>query len=156
MEKQKSGYFGIGVFNMKNPLNYGTLFRTAQVFRADFIFLIGKRFKPQVSDTMKSYKHIPLYQYKTFEDFEKNRPYGARLIGIELDNNAESLVDFKHPKEAIYLLGAEDNGIPEKYLNKCQYLIKIPFGAMSLNVSTTGSIVLYDRLSKLKANTKQS
>ena len=144
----KSGYFGIGVFNMKNPLNYGTLFRTAQVFGADFIFLIGKRFKPQASDTMKSYKHLPLYQYKTFEEFEKNRPYECKLIGIELTDDAKNLVEFKHPKQAMYLLGAEDNGIPEKYLKKCQEIIKIPFGAMSLNVSTTGSIVLYDRLAK--------
>jgi len=132
--KNKSGFFGIGVFNMKNPLNYGTLFRTAQVFGADFIFLIGKRFKVQASDTMKSFKHIPLYQYNTFEDFEKNRPYGARLIGIELTDDAKPITTFNHPKQAIYLLGAEDNGLPDKYLKKCQEVIKIPFGVHSLNV----------------------
>lgn len=145
----KSGYFGIGVFNMKNPLNYGTLFRTAQVFGADFIFLIGKRFKAQVSDTMKSYKHIPLYEYETFEEFEKNKPLGCQLIGIEMSDGAKDLVTFTHPKQAIYLLGAEDNGIPKDYLKKCDKLIKIPFGIISLNVSVTGSIILYDRLSKL-------
>lgn len=144
----KSGYFGIGCFNMKNPINYGTLFRTAQLFGADFIFLIGKRFKAQCSDTMKSFKHLPLYEYKTFEDFEKNRPYGGQLVGIELTSEAVPLTEFKHPKQAVYLLGSEDNGIPEKYLKKCQYVIKIPFRDNSLNVSTSGSIVLYDRLSK--------
>ncbi len=49
-----------------------------------------------------------------------------------------------------WLKGAEDHGIPEKYLEKCQEVIKIPFGAMSLNVSVTGSIILYDRLAKHK------
>ena len=133
---------------MKNPLNYGTLFRTAQLFGADFIFLIGKRFKPQTSDTMKSYKHLPCYHYDTFEDFQKARPYGAMLVGVELDDKAEPLTTFAHPKQSIYLLGAEDYGLPKEILSKCQKIVKIPFGSQSLNVSTTGSIVLYDRLAK--------
>jgi hypothetical protein len=32
------GCFGIGVYNMKHEVNYETLFRTAQIFNADFIF----------------------------------------------------------------------------------------------------------------------
>lgn len=143
--KDKSGYFGIGCINMKNPINYGTLFRTAQVLGADFIFLIGKRFKAQTSDTMKSFKHIPLYQYDSFEDFNKNLPYGCKVIGIELSDEAEDIYEFKHPKQACYLLGAEDDGIPDKILKKCYKVIKLP-GKRSLNVSVAGSIVLYDRL----------
>jgi len=42
---RKDNFFGIGCENMKNDLNYGTLFRTAQIFNADFIFLIGKSSK---------------------------------------------------------------------------------------------------------------
>ena len=143
----KSGYFGIGCIYMKNPLNYGTLFRSAQVLGADFIFLIGKKFKTQVSDTMKSYKHIPLYQYENFEDFYEKLPYGCKLIGVELDDKAVSIKDFKHPKQACYLLGAEDDGIPPKIIDKCHNVIKLP-GEMSLNVSTAGSIVLFDRINK--------
>lgn len=145
--EDKKGYFGIGAINMKNPVNYGTLFRTALVFRADFIFLIGKRFKKQSSDTGKSYKHMPLYQYDSFEDFYKNMPYGCKLIGVELDDIAEDLFEFEHPKQACYLLGSEDNGIPKKILSRCFTNIKI-FGKRSLNVSVAGSIVLYDRLCK--------
>ena len=148
--KDKRGYFGIGCINMKNPTNYGTLFRTAQVLGADFIFLIGKRFKAQITDTMKSFKHIPLYQYKTFEDFYENLPYGCQVIGVELDDKAENIFEFKHPKQCCYLLGAEDYGIPKKILDKCQKIIQLP-GKRSLNVSTAGSIVLYDRLSKLSS-----
>ncbi len=35
---RKKGYYGIGCLGMKTKDNYGTLFRTAQVFNADFIF----------------------------------------------------------------------------------------------------------------------
>src|ERR1700743_1838422 len=114
---KQNGYWGIGCLNMKTETNYGTLFRTAQVFGADFIFLIGNRFKHMPSDTMASYRHIPLFQYKDFEDFNSHRPYDCRLIGIELDEKATPLGEFVHPKSACYLLGAEDNGLTREALN---------------------------------------
>lgn len=145
---KKNGFFGIGCFNMKNNLNYGTLFRTAQIFEADFIFLIGKRFKTQSSDTMKSWRHIPSYSYESFEQFNQLRPHDCKLIGIEMTDKATSIKEFKHPKQAIYLLGSEDGGLSKEALNACQEIICLP-GERSLNVSVAGSIVLYDRIIKL-------
>jgi tRNA G18 (ribose-2'-O)-methylase SpoU len=145
---KKNGYFGIGCLNMKTSMNYGTLFRTAQVFDADFIFLIGSRFKRQASDTMKSWKHLPLFEYENFEDFNNHRPYDCELIGIELTETATPIKDFKHPKQACYLLGAEDNGLSKEAIQKCQKVVYLP-GERSLNVSVAGSIVLYDRINKI-------
>ena len=144
---RKNGYFGIGCINMKNTLNYGTLFRTAQIFNADFIFLIGKRFKKQSSDTMKSWRHMPLFEYESLEDFQNHRPHDCKLIGIELIDSATPLSIFEHPKQAIYLLGAEDNGLTKESIDACQEIVYLP-GERSLNVSVAGSIVLYDRISK--------
>ncbi len=144
---KKNGYYGIGVLNMKKDINYGTLFRTAQIFNADFLFLIGRRFKKLASDTMKSYKHIPLFEYNDFIDFNNHRPYNCELIGIELTEKAKPIINFKHPKQACYLLGAEDNGLTEEAIEGCQRIIILP-GERSLNVSVAGSIVLYDRLQK--------
>ena len=141
------GFFGIGVENMKTDVNFGTLFRTAQIFNADFIFLIGRRFKKQPSDTMKSWKHMPLYEYYDFDDYNKHRPYDSLLIGVELDSRAIEIRHFSHPKQCAYLLGAEDHGLTKMALNKCNSIIKLP-GDRSLNVSVAGSIVLYDRLTK--------
>lgn len=141
------GYFGIGCLNMKTSMNYGTLFRTAQIFGADFIFLIGSRFKPQATDTMKSFRHIPTFVYTDFKDFNDHRPYGCRLIGIELIESATRLCDFNHPKQACYLLGAEDNGLTKQAIDHCEEIIYLP-GERSLNVAVAGSIVLYDRITK--------
>jgi tRNA G18 (ribose-2'-O)-methylase SpoU len=151
MDKRKTGYFGIGCIGMKTHMNYGTLFRTAQILGADFIFLIGKRFKQQPSDTLKSWRHIPLFQYETFEDFQNNIPYNCPLVCIELSDEAVLLSDFQHPKQACYLLGAEDLGIPNKALENCNHIVKMP-GEFSLNVSVAGSIVIYDRISKQVCN----
>jgi tRNA G18 (ribose-2'-O)-methylase SpoU len=145
---KKNGYFGIGIENGKNTFNYGTLFRTAQIFNADFIFVIGKRLKKQSSDTCKSWRHIPSYSYLDIEDFNSHRPYNCKLAGIELDNKAIQLSNYSHPKQCIYLLGAEDHGLSKEAYNICDELIVLP-GDMSLNVSVAGSIVLYDRISKL-------
>lgn len=146
------GYFGIGCLNMKTGMNYGTLFRTAQVFGADFIFLIGSRFKPQSTDTMKSWKHIPTFIYKDFSDFNEHRPHDCKLIGIELIESATFLSDFTHPKQGCYLLGAEDHGLTKEAIESCQEIVYLP-GERSLNVSVAGSIVLYDRISKSKPMT---
>lgn len=142
------GFFGIGCLNMKNSINYGTLFRTAQIFNADFIFLIGHRFKHQASDTMKSWKHIPTFSYKDFSDFNDHRPYDCPLIGIELTDKSTMIKDFVHPKQACYLLGAEDNGLTSEAIKSCQKIIQLP-GERSMNVAVAGSIVLFDRINKI-------
>lgn len=141
------GYFGIGCLNMKHSVNYGTLFRSAKIMNADFVFVIGRRFKKQNSDTIKSFRYIPTYHYETFSDFHKNIPYGCKLVGVELDNKAIPIHQYEHPQRAIYLLGAEDNGLTKESMNKCHDLIKLP-GEMSMNVSVAGSIVMFDRISK--------
>jgi tRNA G18 (ribose-2'-O)-methylase SpoU len=143
-----SGYFGIGCLNMKTTMNYGTLFRTAQVLEADFIFLIGCRFKIQVTDTMKSWRHIPTFVYSDFADFNSHRPHDCKLIGIELIETATPLKEFRHPKQACYLLGAEDSGLTKEALSHCQEIVYLP-GERSLNVAVAGSIVLYDRVAKM-------
>ena len=147
MKKRERGYYGIGAYCMKNDINYGTLFRSAQGFNADFIFLIGKRFKRQSSDTSKAYRHLPLYEYATSDEFFTHIPYRCQIVGIEIATISTNIYDFNHPTQAIYLLGAEDHGLPDTVLNRCQHIIEIP-SIQCLNVSTIGSIVMYDRLQK--------
>lgn len=142
------GYFGIGIECCKNVLNYGTLFRTAQILEANFLFLIGRRFRNQCSDTMKSWRHIPVYSYDCFDDFYKNLPHDCRLIGIELDNTATPLEQYTHPERACYLLGAEDHGLTVEARRRCHSLL-ILRGDHSMNVSVAGSIVLYHRVTQL-------
>lgn len=141
------GYFGIGIENTKCEFNVGTLYRSAFILGASFIFTIGKRYKHQASDTVKSWKSIPLYQHESFKEFYQTIPYDCRLIGIELDERAYQIRNFVHPQRAIYLLGAEDNGLSGEALSKCHDIIQLP-GNYCMNVSVAGSIVMYDRLSK--------
>ena len=139
------GYFGIGVENLKSKVNLGTLWRSAYCLNASFIFVIGKRFERQASDTVKACRHIPLYEYKDKDEFLKHIPYDCRLIGVEIVNGSTTLSRFCHPERAIYILGPEDGSL--SFLNRCHYVISIP-SKFCLNVSVAGSIVMYDRISK--------
>lgn len=148
MEKNKKrGYFGIGIENGKTEVNYGTLFRTAHILGAAFIFIIGQRFKKQSSDVTKSWRHLPTYRYDNFNDFYKTVPYDCQLIGVEMEENAKYIEDFIHPERAIYLLGAEDYGLTKKAIKSCHRLVKL-HGERSLNVAVAGSIIMHDRVSK--------
>lgn len=137
-------FFGIGIQNGKTPENLGVLWRSAQNLGASFIFTIGNRYAKQSSDTHNAVNSMPYFHYVDFEDFFKNLPKGARLVGVELDEKAEDLETFHHPRRCVYLLGAEDNGLTKAAIEKCHFLVKFK-SVMSLNVSVAGSIVLYDR-----------
>ncbi|OGT30449.1 MAG: rRNA methyltransferase [Gammaproteobacteria bacterium RIFCSPHIGHO2_12_FULL_35_23] len=142
-------YYGIGIYSSKTKHNLGTLWRSAFIYGASFIFLINSRYSMQASDTLKSVKHIPLFHYDNFDDFYNNLPYGAQLIGVELSLNAFPIKEFSHPKIAIYLLGSEDNGLSNEIISKCHQTIILP-GEKSLNVSVAGSIVMFDRINKFQ------
>jgi len=146
--KSNRGYFGIGVLNIKYALNLGTLWRSAYIFNADFIFTINKRYKKQASDTTCAHRHVPLFHFKDFDDFKAHVPYDCYPILVEQAGEAKPLHKFKHPQRAVYVLGAEDSGIPEKYF-KGHSIIQINTEKdYCLNVASAGSIVMYDRYIK--------
>ena len=143
----EQGFFGIGIQNGKTPENLGVLWRSAQNMGASFIFTIGNRYAKQACDTHKAVGAMPYFHYDTFDDFFKNLPKGAMLVGVELDKKATQLESFEHPRRCVYLLGAEDHGLSKTAKGKAHFLVKFK-SELSLNVSVAGSIVMYDRQSK--------
>ena len=139
------GYFGIGIYHSKTPKNIGTLWRSAYIFGASFIFTIGKRYEKQISDTIKAIRHIPLWHFTDWKDFNDHSPYDCQVICVEITPNAKSLDNFVHPERAIYLLGAEDSGIPDGILRGKMKLVINTQKKFCLNVAVAGSIIMYDR-----------
>lgn len=148
----KRGYFGIGIYQPKTVENVGTLWRSAYQMGASFIFIIGERwskYKRRLSynaDTCKSPRHIPLYEYESYEDFKKNRPMLCQLVGIEFCERSVPIANFVHPQQCIYLLGSEDGGLPKEVMDDCQHILELPsIRTPSYNVAVAGSLVMYDR-----------
>jgi len=138
------GYFEIGIYNCKTPANLGTLWRSAFQLGASGVFVIGNRFHKQASDTVKAWRHIPLRQYNDFEHFLSCRPYDCTLVGVEM--GGRELSGYGHPERAIYLLGAEDSGLPKHIREKCQSILSLEaVNTQSYNVAVAGSLVMYHR-----------
>ena len=148
MNKLNRGYYGIGIYHVKTGFNIGTLWRSAYIYGADFIFTIGKRYKKQASDTLCTYRHVPLWHFTNFRDFKDHIPYSAQIICVEIADGTESLATFKHPEQAIYLLGAEDDGLPEDILKGRKKVCIPSVRSYCLNVAVAGSIIMYDRFVK--------
>ena len=145
--KTDYGFFGIGILNNVNELNIGTLWRSAYVLGASFIFTIDRKYKTQSSDVSAAWTKIPLYHYETFTDFKCHLPFSTKIIGVEMGEGAVAIGQFEHPDMAVYLLGNEQRGLSKKITEQCHSLIKLP-GEFSMNVAVAGSIVMYDRNNK--------
>ena len=138
-------YFEIGIYQSKTVNNLGTLWRTAYQLGAAGVFTIGRRYKNQPSDPFKVPRHIPLRNFENFDQFLEARPSGALLVGIE--QGGKPLSQFDHPPQAVYLLGAEDFGLPASVLDKCNAVVSLEaMVKSSYNVAVAGSIVMYDRV----------
>jgi tRNA G18 (ribose-2'-O)-methylase SpoU len=138
------GYFEIGIYQPRSNENIGTLWRSAYQLGAAGIFVIGRSYRRQSSDTETTLRLIPLRHYLTFEDFLLARPIGAQLVGIEM--GGQPLSTFHHPERAIYLLGSETNGLPERILQQCNAVVSLEaVNKASYNLAVAGSIVLYHR-----------
>lgn len=141
------GYFEIGIYHSKAEVNIGTLWRSAFQLGANGIYTIGRRYKKQSSDTGKAWRNIPLRHYEDFDEFYSMLPFNSILVGVEF--GGENLSNYAHPDRAIYLLGAEDYGLPDEIMRKCHQIISIEsIRQPSFNVAVVGSIVMYDRLVK--------
>lgn len=140
------GYFGVAVYHPKTAANVGTLWRSANAYGAAFLATVGHRYYPQASDTCRSPNHVPLHHYADLDDLLAHLPHSCPLIGVELTETAVRLDEFEHPLRALYLLGAEDHGLPAAVLERCHRVVRVPAGVTwSLNVAIAGSLVVYDR-----------
>jgi len=144
---RERGYFGIGVYRPKFEVNLGTLWRHAHLYGAAFMFTVdADRTRQQPSDTTKNFRHAPLFNWNKADLW---LPFNCSLVAVELSDTAVSLPEFRHPDRAVYLLGAEDDGLPQDILRAADFIIQIPaLEAQSMNVATAGTIVMYDRHTK--------
>jgi tRNA G18 (ribose-2'-O)-methylase SpoU len=147
------GYFAIGIEGVSKSGNLGNLIRTAHAFGAAFAFTIEdsldnsknvSRHKNRLgTDTAKSATSMPFYEYDSIDDL--TLPRGCQIVGVEITDEARVLPSFRHPANAVYILGSERMSLSDSIIERCDHMIKIPT-KFSLNLATAGAIVMYDRL----------
>ncbi len=141
--------FAIGLEYISKECNMGTVLRSCYNFGASLVFTIGRTYKTQASDTPRSNQHIPVLNFRTLDQAWCHLPQNWMPIGVEITDESESIVNFVHPKSAIYLFGPEGGGLSKSVVKKCKYVLEIPSNRC-LNLGICASIVMYDRISKSK------
>lgn len=88
----------------------------------------------------KGYSKVDIVQFDyPFEQFLDATP-----IGIEIMEGAEMMTTFDHPKNAVYIFGPEDGGLPKIARSYCHRFIFIPMQHCA-NLAAAVYITLYDR-----------
>jgi 23S rRNA (guanosine2251-2'-O)-methyltransferase len=143
--------------NIRSMQNVGSVFRTADAFLVEAIYLIGYTPQPPHRDIHKtalgatetvSWKYFA----KTSDAIIELKANGYKLFGIEQTEGSILLQDFEKKKdEKIALIfGNEAEGVEQETLHECEGCIEIPqFGMKhSLNISVAAGVVLWEMARK--------
>lgn len=145
--------FIIVLDNIRSQSNVGSVFRSADAFLTESIYLCGITATPphpEIRKTALGATESVAWKYfrKTSEAISELRSLGYRIIGIEQAEGAISLNKFEVIKNTRYALvfGHEVNGVDQEVLNECDYVIEIPqFGTKhSFNIAVSVGIVLWE------------
>lgn len=134
--------------NIRSRYNVGSIFRTADIFGIDKIFLTGYTPAPPHSRISKvalgAEKTVPWEKHKQTGRLINNlKRNGIKIVAAEATKNSQDYRKWK-PKEPLALvLGNEVEGLPRSILTKADQIIYIPMRGQkeSLNVSVAAGIL---------------
>ncbi len=164
-EKKLSEYFlwthpfAVAVYNISKEYNIGSLLRTVHCAKGKEFFLIGDS-SYNTYAAVSSDKWTKVNYFEKIEDFlsfVKNSEYN--LVLVEQSEKSKSLFEFDYPKNPLFFLGAEKGGLPHLFTQSSSFpVLEIPqYGLVhSLNLSCSGSIVIYHYLYELYRKKKEA
>ena len=146
----------IGLINPKSPDNVHAVQRAAGNFGVDKVYYTGDRY----SKALRLNPNAPDMSRKVSQSVELSQVFSLsgtlthdmKIICIEFAENALPLTEFNHPENALYVFGPEDSSIRQDVIDKADAVVYVPTVG-SMNLSAAVNVVLYDRLSKSRAET---
>lgn len=143
--------------NLRSAHNIGSVFRTADAFLTDKIYLCGITACPpnrEISKTALGATESVAWQYceNTLQAIEDCKAAGYQIVVIEQTTESVILDDFNPEGPVALVFGNEVNGVSEAVLPACDAAVEIPqFGTKhSFNVSVCAGIILYAIQVKMK------
>lgn len=139
--------------NPKYPHNVGSVVRAASCFNIPQVWFSGsrvslegdgKRYRLPREERLRGYGDVSLYSCdRPFDAFTSE----VTPVAVELVPGAESLVEFEHPDNAVYVFGPEDGSLDRMTLGFCHRFVQIP-SKHCFNLAGAVYITLYDRHQK--------
>lgn len=137
--------------------NVGSVFRTADAFRAKSIYLCGITGQPPHRDITKTALGATdsvawTYAPDVVGLTQRLRNEGWVIIAIEQAEGSISLTDFRPDsnKRYAFVFGNEVTGVTDEVVQMADLVVEVPqFGTKhSLNIAVTAGIICWDYLSK--------
>ncbi|MEM9939610.1 MAG: RNA methyltransferase [Pseudomonadota bacterium] len=140
----------IGLYEIRDPGNLGTILRTADCADVAGIVMIGQCCDPysveSVRASMGSLFDVRLGKAASFDAFNTWRQSaGLNMVAASVNGDTtHTAVNFKQP--SLILMGTEQSGLPDSAEAECDTLCLIPMrgGADSLNLAQATAIMLYE------------
>ncbi len=158
-KKQEKTQVILVLDNVRSLNNVGSIFRTADAFLLEGIYLLGITATPPHREIQKT--ALGATESVNWKHFEnpidgiadlKERDY--KIIAVEQVEKPIFLNDFKPNKKEKYaiVLGNEVEGVSDEIIKESDFCIEVPqFGTKhSLNVSVCAGILVWDFFVKLK------
>jgi 23S rRNA (guanosine2251-2'-O)-methyltransferase len=151
-DSEKSPFI-IVLDNVRSQSNVGSVFRTADAFLTEAIYLCGITSQPphrEINKTALGATESVSWKYfsKTTEAVNELKAGGYMIIGVEQAEGSVELQNMKLAKGEKYALifGHEVNGVDQEVLNMCDKCVEIPqFGTKhSFNIAISVGIVLWE------------
>ena len=139
--------------------NIGSVFRTADAFLIEKIYLCGITATPpnkEIHKTALGATETVAWEYakNVFEVVNQLKHDNVNVYAVEQTENAVMLNDFQPESNTKYALifGNEVKGVSQEAINASDGVIEIPqLGSKhSLNISVSAGIVLWDMFQKLR------
>ncbi|HEX3081306.1 MAG TPA: RNA methyltransferase [Puia sp.] len=139
--------------NIRSMHNVGSIFRTADAFLAEAIYICGYTPRPPHRDIHKTAlgaTETVVWKYveKTADALIFLKSAGYRILAVEQVSESILLQRFKlkSAEKIVLIFGNEVQGVSEEALEYCDGCIEIPqFGMKhSLNVSVAAGMVLWE------------
>ena len=144
--------------NIRSLNNIGSVFRTADAFLIQKIYLCGITAKPPHKDIRKTALGATEsvdweYASTTLDVVKRLQESGVRVISIEQADGATPLHKYRPEPNTTYALvfGNEVKGVAQEVVSESHSVIEIPqFGTKhSLNISVSAGMVIWDFWTKL-------
>jgi TrmH family RNA methyltransferase len=139
----------VGLENVRDPGNLGTILRTADGIGADGVILIGETVDPfsieAVRATMGSIFHVPIVRIAAGAFAGWRRSWPGSVVGTHLKGSVDYR-ETEYRRPLLLLMGNEQAGLTEATAALCEVLVRIPMagGADSLNLAVATAVMLFE------------
>jgi len=137
--------------NIRSAYNVGSVFRTADAFLIEAIYIIGYSARPphkEIKKTALGAEETVTWKYfKTTEEaIEELRKESYKLFAVEQTKESISLEKFSILGKLAVIFGNEVTGVEQSTIHLCDSCIEIPQLGMkhSLNIATAAGVVLWE------------